>query len=148
MSLNVSRRNFMKLSAAAALAVAGSSLLTGCSDPNKPTCKGDGTLTILSAKTTVKRTGNGTFEVEIKNGRQNELKIESDSFRVLVRNGDKVTAYPATISNAIDGWAIPKGETFKTTVTSSVAGADVTLQFRPDDAYDEMIASWIYGAAK
>ena len=24
-------------------------------------------------------------------------------------------------------------------------GANVTLQFRPDDAYDEMFASWIYG---
>lgn len=147
MSLKVSRRNFMKLSAAAALAVAGSSLLTGCSDPNKPTRNGDGTLTVLSAQTTVKREGN-TFKVEIKNGRTNDLKIDQDSFRIVVREGDKVTYYEGVVKNAIDGWAIPKGETFETTVTAKddpVLGANVTLQFRPDDAYDEMFASWIYG---
>ena len=147
MSLKVSRRNFMKLSAAAALAVAGSSLLTGCSDPNKPTRNGDGTLTVLSAQTTVKRDGN-KFEVKIKNGRTNDLKIDSDSFRIVKRDGDKVTYYEGVVKNAIDGWAIPKGETFETTVTAKgdlELGANVTLQFRPDDAYDEMFASWIYG---
>lgn len=147
MSLKVSRRNFMKLSAAAALAVAGSSLLTGCSDPNKPTRNGDGTLTVLSAQTTVKRDGN-KFEVEIKNGRTNDLKIDQDSFRIVVREGDKVFNYEAVVEKAIDGWAVPKGQTFKTTVTAKddpVLGANVTLQFRPDDAYDEMFASWIYG---
>ncbi len=146
MSLKVSRRNFMKLSAAAALAVAGSSLLTGCSDPNKPTRNGDGTLTVLSAQTTVKRDGN-KFEVKIKNGRTNDLKIDSDSFRIVKRDGDKVTYYEGVVKNAIDGWAIPKGETFETTVTAKgdlELGANVTLQFRPDDAYDEMFASWIY----
>lgn len=146
MSLKVSRRNFMKLSAAAALAVAGSSLLTGCSDPNKPTRNGDGTLTVLSAQTTVKRNGD-KFEVEIKNGRTNDLKIDSDSFRIVKRDGDKVTYYEGVVNNAIDGWAIPKGETFETTVTAKgdlELGANVTLQFRPDDAYDEMFASWIY----
>lgn len=147
MSLKVSRRNFMKLSAAAALAVAGSSLLTGCSDPNKPTRNGDGTLTVLSAQTTVKRDGD-KFEVEIKNGRTNDLKIDSDSFRIVKREGDKVTYYEGVVENAIDGWAIPKGQTFKTIVTAKnkpELGANVTLQFRPDDAYDEMFASWIYG---
>lgn len=146
MSLKVSRRNFMKLSAAAALAVAGSSLLTGCSDPNKPTRNGDGTLTVLSAQTTVKRNGD-KFEVEIKNGRTNDLKIDRDSFRIVKRDGDKVTYYEGVVNNAIDGWAIPKGETFETTVTAKgdlELGANVTLQFRPDDAYDEMFASWIY----
>lgn len=146
MSLKVSRRNFMKLSAAAALAVAGSSLLTGCSDPNKPTRNGDGTLTVLSAQTTVKRDGN-KFEVKIKNGRTNDLKIDSDSFRIVKRDGDKFTYYEGVVANAIDGWAIPKGETFETTVTAKgdlELGANVTLQFRPDDAYDEMFASWIY----
>ena len=150
MSLKVSRRNFMKLSAAAALAVAGSSLLTGCSDPNKPTRNGDGTLTILSAETTVTRDTNNsyTFKVKIKNGRTNDLKIDSDSFRIVKRDGDKVTYYEGVVKNAIGGWAIPKGETFETTVTAKgdlELGANVTLQFRPDDAYDEMFASWIYG---
>jgi len=143
MSLKVSRRNFMKLSAAAALAVAGSSLLTGCSDPNKPTRNGDGTLTVLSAQTTVKRNGD-KFEVEIKNGRTNDLKIDRDSFRIVKRDGDKFTYYEGVVANAIDGWAVPKGQTFKTTVTAKgdpVLGANVTLQFRPDDAYDEMFAS-------
>lgn len=147
MSLKVSRRNFMKLSAAAALAVAGSSLLTGCSDPNKSTRNGDGTLTVLSAQTTVKRNGD-KFEVEIKNGRTNDLKIDRDSFRIVKRDGDKFTYYEGVVANAIDGWAVPKGQTFKTTVTAKgdpVLGANVTLQFRPDDAYDEMFASWIYG---
>lgn len=147
MSLKVSRRNFMKLSAAAALAVAGSSLLTGCSDPNKPTRNGDGTLTVLSAQTTVKRNGD-KFEVEIKNGRTNDLKIDRDSFRIVKRDGDKFTYYEGVVANAIDGWAVPKGQTFKTTVArkdGKPLGANVTLQFRPDDAYDEMFASWIYG---
>lgn len=145
MSLNVSRRDFMKLSAAAALTVAASGLLAGCSDPNKPTRKGDGKLTLLSAETTVERAGAGTFEVTIKNKRSNDLKVDADSFRVIVTNGDKSTAYNATISNASEGWAIKKGDTFTTTVTSSApVGQTVTLQFRPDDAYDEMYASWIY----
>ena len=151
MSLKVSRRNFMKLSAAAALAVAGSSLLTGCSDPNKPTRNGDGTLTILSAETTVTRDTNNsyTFKVKIKNGRTNDLNISNKSFRIGKLEGDKTTAYSeAEMANEIDGWAIPKGQTFETTVTAKGnpnLGTNVVLQFRPDDAYDEMYASWIYG---
>ncbi len=95
----------------------------------------------------MKRNGD-KFEVEIKNGRTNDLKIDSDSFRIVKRDGDKVTYYEGVVKDAIDGWAVPKGQTFKTTVTAKddpVLGANVTLQFRPDDAYDEMFASWIYG---
>ncbi len=95
----------------------------------------------------MKRNGD-KFEVEIKNGRTNDLKIDQDSFRIVVREGDKVFNCEAVVENAIDGWAVPKGQTFKTTVTAKgdpVLGANVTLQVRPDDAYDEMFASWIYG---
>lgn len=150
MSLKVSRRNFMKLSAAAALAVAGSSLLTGCSDPNKPTRNGDGALTLISATIKVERSkdNENQFTVEIKNGRTNDLHVTTDAFHIVKREGDSLVDYAATIDKPENVWAIKKGETKTITVTANVTGTlgnDFTLQFRPDDTYDEMYASWIYG---
>lgn len=141
MSLNVSRRNFMKLSAAAALAVAGSSLLTGCSDPNKPTRKGDGTITITSAKTTVERAGN-TFKVTIKNGRQNDLVINARSFNIVTESGKEI--FP-TIDKEI--WSLQRNEeaTVLVTVGSLPTNEEYTFRFRPDANYTEIYAGWIYG---
>ena len=48
MSLTFSRRSFLKYTAVAAVAVAGSSLLTGCKDnPYQPTGTIGSTLTIM-----------------------------------------------------------------------------------------------------
>ena len=54
MSLEFNRRSFLKYSAAAAVAVAGSSLLTGCKDDdNKATRTEYGKITVLQAQSTL-----------------------------------------------------------------------------------------------
>ena len=142
MSLKVSRRNFMKLSAAAALAVAGSSLLTGCSDPNKPTRNGDGVISIVSSEVNVTHKGN-VFTVKVKNGRQNELVINEDSFYIETASGK-------TISHKIDKayWKLSKGQEAVITVTAVEElpkNEAYTFYFRPDFNWTPIYAGWIYG---
>ena len=54
MSLTFSRRSFLKYTAVAAVAVAGSSMFTGCSkDDNKATRTEYGKITVLQAQSTL-----------------------------------------------------------------------------------------------
>ena len=62
MSYTFSRRNFMKYTALAAVAVAGSSLFTGCSNSNQPTGKAGATLSIIGKHTLYNDATNGLIE--------------------------------------------------------------------------------------
>ena len=66
-----SRRSFLKYTAVAAVAVAGSSLFTGCSkDNNKATRTEYGKITVLQAQSTLSgatyASGNLTFDFSVK----------------------------------------------------------------------------------
>ena len=84
MSLTFSRRSFLKYTAVAAVAVAGSSLLTGCKDDdNKATRTEYGKITVLQAQSTVSGAtydaskGELTFDFSVKCGRGNPMRVNN-----------------------------------------------------------------------
>lgn len=97
MSYTFSRRDFFKYSAAAAVAVAGMSLLGGCStgDANNPTSTAVGTsLATLQVVATLQKENsnkeatdlaNGIFKVKVENYRGNPLLLNPTNFTVSVR---------------------------------------------------------------
>ena len=96
MSLTFSRRSFLKYTAVAAVAVAGSSLLTGCKDnPYQPTgtigdklsIMGDFTLLSNPAPTYANNTLTCTLKIECTSKRN--LYVIPDCFQVNVYNKDE-----------------------------------------------------------
>ena len=95
MSLIFSRRSFLKYTAVAAVAVAGSSLLTGCKDDdNKATRTEYGKITVLQAQSTLSgATYNAsdrtlTFDFSVKCGRGNPMRVNNSCFYVGITSTD------------------------------------------------------------
>ena len=95
MSLTFSRRSFLKYTAVAAVAVAGSSLLTGCKDDdNKATRTEYGKITVLQAQSTLSgATYNAsdsklTFDFSVKCGRGNPMRVNNSCFYVGITSTD------------------------------------------------------------
>ena len=106
MSYTFSRHDFMKYSAVAAVAVAGSSMFTGCSlisNPNRPTGKTGDTLkpgskicnATLTAPTYTFTFGGttGSFKCHFKIYTQVSLQISSAHFQVEVTDADGKVSY-------------------------------------------------------
>ena len=101
MSLTFSRRSFLKYTAVAAVAVAGSSLLTGCKDnPYQPTGTIGSTLTIMGDFTlknaTLDATTNKmTCAMTFKCTSKRNLHVVPTCFQIDVtsKDGKKVTTY-------------------------------------------------------
>ncbi|MGN0706729.1 MAG: twin-arginine translocation signal domain-containing protein [Faecalibacterium sp.] len=121
MSLELSRRSFLKCSAAAAVLVACNGMLTGCSDSNKPTKTALGTdISVLQAKTTLSSlkcgdeavaagsTLNNTTplvaEVKIVNGRDNPLEITPQNFWVEVYKNSTALKDGKPVENGSSKW--------------------------------------------
>ena len=148
-----SRRSFLKYTALTAVAVAGSSLLSGCSGyaPVKTTVPSSNTVlkvvSTLEQVTYDKETNTTSFRLVVKNGRPNALKVTKANFAVmadgyLADQNDKLQ-----VTNP-DGLfhQVKNGET----VTYNVFAKDlnmltdgpVTLTFYPDLEYSEFNANW------
>lgn len=99
MSLTFSRRSFLKYTAVAAVAVAGSSLLTGCKDnPYQPTGTIGSTLTIMGDFTLKSAKVEGTkmtCAMTFKCTSKRNLHVTSSCFQIDVtsKDGKKVTTY-------------------------------------------------------
>ena len=101
MSLTFSRRSFLKYTAVAAVAVAGSSLLTGCKDnPYQPTGTIGSTLTIMGDFTLKNATldatkNNMTCAMTFKCTSKRNLHVLPSCFQIDVtsKDGKKVTTY-------------------------------------------------------
>ena len=104
MSYTFSRRDFMKYSAVAAVAVAGSSMFTGCSlisNPNRPTGKTGDTLkpgskicnATLTAPTYTTGGTTGSFTCHFKIYTQVSLQISSAHFQVQVTDANGKVSY-------------------------------------------------------
>ena len=142
MSQSFSRRTFLKYSAAAAVAVAGTSLLGGCSS---------GEDTLKSATYDAKK-GTLTFEFEVNNGRISSVLVNRNSFYVEATNNyqalaDSKISVLSTAEKIPDGVvAHGKTGTFMITASGVPALSDtdvVTLRFFPDPTeYAEYSASW------
>lgn len=99
MSLTFSRRSFLKYTAVAAVAVAGSSMFTGCSkDDNKATRTEYGKITVLQAQSTLSGAtynasnnaskGELTFDFSVKCGRGNPMRVNNSCFYVGITSTD------------------------------------------------------------
>lgn len=158
MSLEFNRRSFLKYSAAAAVAVAGSSLLVGCGEDEYQktgkigsTLKLMGTFTLESASLNSAFTGTTaenkklTCNFTLKGTSKLGLPIAPANFQVEVTskaNNNKVTTYHANNTDGTGGVSLSKSdnylekdETLTTTLTVdsiSVADGDtIKVKFWP-----------------
>lgn len=159
MSQSFSRRTFLKYSAAAAVAVAGTSLLGGCSSGEDHTQTGTNTSnSVLKIKSTLKSAAYDaekktlTFEFEVNNGRISSVLVNRNSFYVEATNNyqalaDSKILVLSTAEKIPDG-VVAHGKTGTFMITASGVPAlndtdVVTLRFFPDPTeYAEYSASW------
>lgn len=166
MSFEFSRRNFMKYTAVAAVALAGASLFTGCKnsgDSYNLLKEGAGELTVLqvtaamgkyddkSKKYTAPDITTGTtieFPMKITNNRTNPIYVTPDNFKVVVTSSDGKTVkkYSVTIEDALKDTNLKKGSSVYGKVTvqdvTLKAGDVVVLTYCPDLQYNEYSLNW------
>ena len=148
-----SRRSFLKYTALTAVAVAGSSLLTGCSGyaPVKTTVPSSNTVlkvvSTLEQVTYDKETKTTSFRLVVKNGRKNALEVTKANFAV---KADGYLAYQneklqVTSPDALSH-QVKNGETVTYNVYAKgldmLTDGPVTLTFYPDLQYSEFNANW------
>lgn len=148
-----SRRSFLKYTALTAVAVAGSSLLTGCSG-YAPVQHAPGTSNkVLKVLSTLDRveydevTNTTLFRLVVTNGRVNALEVTKANFAVkaegyLAYQNDKLQViYPDSLSHQVK-----QGETFtyyvKAKGLNALTDGPVTLTYYPDLQYSEFSANW------
>ena len=148
-----SRRSFLKYTALTAVAVAGSSLLTGCSG-YAPVQHAPGTSnTVLKVVSTLdwveydEETTTTLFRLVVTNGRKNALEVTKANFAVkaegyLAYQNDKLQViYPDSLSHQVK-----QGETFtyyvKAKGLNPWENGPVTLTYYPDLQYSEFSANW------
>ncbi len=173
MSLEFSRRSFLKYTAVAAVAVAGASLFTGCdtSDPYNLVCIGAGAMTVLqvTAEMGTKKDNKYTYELKaqssaekvefpfaVTNGRTNPLYINANNFKVTVtsKDGKTVKKYKAEVDTALFDNALQKNATSTGKVSFTPASAPlaegdtVVLTYCPDLQYNEYSLNWKVTVAK
>ena len=148
-----SRRSFLKYTALTAVAVAGSSLLTGCSG-YAPVLHAPGTSnTVLKVVSTLDRVeydeeNNTTlFRLVVTCGRKNPLEVTKANFAV------KADGYLADQNNKLEvtspdalSHQVKRGETVTYHVMAkglnALTDGPVTLTFYPDLQYPEFNANW------
>lgn len=148
-----SRRSFLKYTALTAVAVAGSSLLTGCGSYSAMQ-KDVGTInTVLKVVTKLEQVeydaANTTtiFKLVVTNGRKNALEVTKENFAVkaegyLAYQNDKLQViYPDSLS-----YQLKQGETATYYVQAKGLNpwenGPVTLTYYPDLQYSEFSANW------
>lgn len=168
MSFEFSRRNFMKYTAVAAVALAGASLFTGCKnsgDSYNLLKEGAGELTVLQVTAAMGNyddkskkytapdiTGTTTtieFPMKITNNRTNPIYVTPNNFKVVVTSSDGKTVkkYSVTIEDALKDTNLKKGSSVygKVTTVEKVAlteGDIVVLTYCPDLQYNEYSLNW------
>ena len=150
-----SRRSFLKYTALTAVAVAGSSLLTGCSG-YAPVQHAPGTSNVvLKVRTTLdmvechadKETNTTLFRVVVTNGRNNALEVTKANFAVKAEGylADQNDKLQVTSPDALS-YQVKKGETVTYNVyakgLNALEDGPVTLTFYPDLQYSEFNANW------
>ena len=148
-----SRRSFLKYTALTAVAVAGSSLLTGCSGyaPVKTTVPSSNT--VLKVVSTLKKveydevTNTTLFRLVVTNGRVNALEVTKANFAVMADGylADQNNKLEVTSPDGLS-YQVKRGETVTYHVRAKELNAltdgPVTLTFYPDLQYPEFNANW------
>ena len=148
-----SRRSFLKYTALTAVAVAGSSLLSGCEYGYNPVQHAPGTSNVvLKVVSTLERVeydeeSNTTlFRLVVTNGRKNALEVTKANFAV------KADGYLADQNNKLEvtspdalSHQVKQGETVTYNVMArglnALTDGPVTLTFYPDLQYPEFNAN-------
>ena len=162
MSTVFSRRSFLKYTAVAAVAVAGTSLLGGCSGAEVSTStKIGGSNTVLKVKSTLtaldfNATGNTatvTFHLHIENGRWNPIQVDHKSFGLKFYDAQGQLIYNSYVDGKIDATCLEgeypriargKESTFQITASGVPAEyAKLQFTFWPDLQYNEYTANWV-----
>lgn len=157
MSTVFSRRSFLKYTAVAAVAVAGTSLLGGCSGEETPVCTDVGenaSNTVLKVTSTLTKvdfeakddTATVTFHLHVANvGRKNAITVVPQCFSAKADD----LPYPSTMLSfhLVNGdYQIARGKEADFTITMQNVDANVqelTLRFMPDPTYTDYYARWI-----
>lgn len=168
MSFEFSRRNFMKYTAVAAVALAGASLFTGCKnsgDSYNLLKEGAGELTVLQVTAAMGNyddkskkytapdiTGTTTtieFPMKITNNRTNPIYVTPNNFKVVVTSSDGKTVkkYSVTIEDDLKDTNLKKGSSVYGNVKTAQAvalkeGDVVVLTYCPDLQYNEYSLNW------
>ena len=148
-----SRRSFLKYTALTAVAVAGSSLLTGCSG-YAPVQHAPGTSnTVLKVVSTLdwveydEETTTTLFRLVVTNGRKNALEVTKANFAVKAEGylADQNNKLEVTSPDALS-YQVKQGETVTYHVMAkglnALTDGPVTLTFYPDLQYPEFNANW------
>jgi uncharacterized protein YbaA (DUF1428 family) len=148
-----SRRSFLKYTALTAVAVAGSSLLTGCSG-YAPVQHAPVVLKVVSTLDMVEchaddDGSNATtiFKLVVTNGRNNALEVTKANFAVKAEGylADQNDKLQVTSPDALS-YQVKKGETATYYVQAKGLNprenGPVTLTFYPDLQYSEFNANW------
>lgn len=168
MSFEFSRRNFMKYTAVAAVALAGASLFTGCKnsgDSYNLLKEGAGELTVLQVTAAMGKyddkskkytapdiTGTTTtieFPMKITNNRTNPIYVTPNNFKVVVTSSDgkNVKKHSVTIDDDLKDTNLKKGSSVSGYVTIAQGvdlkeGDVVVLTYCPDLQYNEYSLNW------
>ena len=168
MSFEFSRRNFMKYTAVAAVALAGASLFTGCKnsgDSYNLLKEGAGELTVLQVTAAMGKyddkskkytapdiTGTTTtieFPMKITNNRTNPIYVTPNNFKVVVTSSDgkNVKKHSVTIDDDLKDTNLKKGSSVSGHVTIAQGvdlkeGDVVVLTYCPDLQYNEYSLNW------
>ena len=150
-----SRRSFLKYTALTAVAVAGSSLLTGCSGYAPVQTTVPSSNKVLKVVSTLKKveydeaTNTTTFELEVKNGRPNALEVTKANFAVKAEGylADQNDKLQVTSPDALS-YQVKKGETVTYNVyakgLNALTDGPVTLTFYPrPQKYSGFNANWV-----
>ena len=150
MSNVFSRRSFLKYTAVAAVAVAGTSLLGGCSGAEVSTStKIGGSNTVLKVKSTLtaldfNATGTVTFHLHIENGRWNAIQVGNNNFFIYA--DDKLYQGTGSIAVSLQPGSAsgPQIKRYLIEIQNVPANVEqLTLTFMPDTQYNEYQSIWI-----
>ena len=173
MSTVFSRRSFLKYTAVAAVAVAGTSLLGGCSGSGAETAiqtTYPSDNVVLKVKSTLEaleydpKSGNATFTIHIVNGRKNPIVVSPNRFAVKAydkNNNCIANIFVGSTQGSLNAALVPgytnpisRGKECICTVIASglpVMKAEDTecpiaslrIIYTPDTEYNEYTANWI-----
>lgn len=160
MSTVFSRRSFLKYTAVAAVAVAGTSLLGGCSGSGAETAiqttypsdnvvlKVKSTLTAAKLEDTI-----ATFTLKIANSRWHPIQVDHKSFGLKFYDAQGQLIYNSYVDGKIDATCLEgespriargKESTFQITASGVPAEyAKLQFTFWPDLQYNEYTANWV-----
>lgn len=162
MSTVFSRRSFLKYTAVAAVAVAGTSLLGGCSGSGAETAiqtTYPSDNVVLKVKSTLETLeydptdGHATFTIHIVNGRKNPIQVDHKSFGLKFYDAQGQLIYNSYVDGKIDATCLEgeypriargKESTFQITASGVPAEyAKLQFTFWPDLQYNEYTANWV-----